>query len=146
MNNNIKPHYVDFNTAKLLKEKGFKYYCPISYWNQELTYNTPGYPLENGETSQENYYDFERYYAPEQHIVVEWLRINYGIWIYTYPVAPFIVDDEDYPKIVWVSKICSLNQVNFEKFIDADNGLAVNHHSPEKAYNAAFDYILNNLI
>lgn len=80
--------------------------------------------------------------------ILEWLRVNHSIWIYTYPVAPHIIDNENYPKIVWVSKICSLNQLNFEKFIDANNGLAVNHHlSSQDAYCSAIDYVLvNNLI
>lgn len=137
----IESHYVDFNTAKLLKEKGFdvlvdgRYYWDISQWKLSqkgaLKWN-----------KQEDSYP-----APKQHIVVEWLRINHGIWVYCYPVAPYVIDDEDYPKVVWISKICSLNKVNFEKYIDADNGLAINHHhSPKEAYSAAFDYVLNKLI
>ena len=137
MTQKIEPVYVSFEQSKLLKEKGFKHYCPISYWEGELTNRTPGYELENGETSQENYYDFPRYYAPEQWQVVEWLKVNYGIWVYTYSVAPFIADNEDYPKIVWVSKVQKFEQ--FDKFIEADNGLAINHHSlQQEDYSEAF--------
>jgi hypothetical protein len=34
-----------------------------------------------------------------------------------------------------------------EKFINTDNGLAINHHhSPTEAYSAAIEYTLKNLI
>jgi hypothetical protein len=129
----IEPAYVSFEQAWKLKDKGLNFWCKYRYTDF------------NGRIQLEENASEIFPYAPEQHQVVEWLITNHGIWIYTYPVAPFVIDGEDYPKIVWVSKICSLNQVNFEKFIDADNGLAVNHHrSPQEAYSAAFDYILQN--
>jgi len=72
---------VNFEIAKLLKEKGFDLYCVWSYWNSELTSRTPGYALEDGTTSQENYWDFDRYYAPTIADVVMWLYEKHGIWI-----------------------------------------------------------------
>lgn len=127
----IKPTYVTWEQAKLLKEKGFKYYCPVSYWEQELTYNTPGYALENGETSQENYYNFERYYAPEQWEVIEWLRVKYGIWIS-------------------INTNSSVNSFGYyittkehNHYIDCDYA---GYSSPQEAYSAAIDYVLENLI
>lgn len=76
-----------------------------------------------------------------------WLYEKHGIWIYSYPAQPLVLDNEEYPKIVWVVKCLSMNQVMFEKFIDADNGLAINHHiSPTEAYEAAITYCLENLI
>lgn len=132
---------VDFELAKWLQLKGFDEPCKMVWdnWNHLEEW-------EDGDFHKNSTKNGSVYYsAPEQHQVVEWLLKTHSLWIYTYPVAPFIVDDENYPKIVWVLKICSLNQVNFEKFIDADNGLAINHHhSPQEAYSAAFDYIKNN--
>jgi hypothetical protein len=79
--------------------------------------------------------------------VVMWLYEKHGIWIYSYPVQPLVLDDEEYPKTVWVVKCLSMNQIMFEKFIDAKNCLAINHHaSPTDAYESAFEYALNNLI
>ena len=79
--------------------------------------------------------------------VVMWLYEKHGIWIYTYPVQPLVFDDEEYPKTVWVVKCLSMNQIMFEKFIDAKNCLAINHHaSPTEAYEAAIFYVLSNLI
>lgn len=84
----------------------------------------------------------------QQWEIIEWLRILHGIWIYSYPVHPFNSDENnDYPKTVWVSKIISTNYRFEEKFINVDNGLAINHYNtPQKAYSAAFDYILNTII
>ncbi len=141
MNNKIEPCYVDFNTAKLLKEKGFDEITDtifmINHSTEVVFENINGLKHSDGNNPFIS--------RPEQWEVIEWLRVNHGIWIYTYPVVPF-ADDLEYPKIVWVSKICSLKQVNFEKFIDADNGLAINHHyGPEEAYSVAIDYVLTNL-
>jgi hypothetical protein len=174
MNNKIQPTYVSFEQAKLLKEKGFDthvnhYYFKDGEFKEHSLTGTNGYYGEEYEFNlsefNENWNDkwltkksgdrcfgcsedkgyFETFSAPEQHVVVEWLRVNHGIWVYSYPVTPFLTDDEDYPKVVWVSIICSLNQVNFEKFINSNNGLAVNHYYfPQEAYSSAFDYILNN--
>jgi len=158
MNNEIEPIYVSFEQAKWLKEIGFNEKCSHYYIDNFQNFKHDGTLYKCGlpdKNENKNLFQFvtrknqpHLCNTPEQWQVVEWLRVNHGIWVYTYPVAPFVADDEDYPKIVWVSKICSLSQVNFEKFIDADNGLAVNHHrSPQEAYSAAFDYIrLNNLI
>ena len=149
MSNQIQPHYVTFQQAKWLKEKEFNTKVISFFDNDKLSEpkdrKVDGFTIYNPinwNTVKPHYYS-----RPEQHQVVEWLLVNHGIWVYTYPIAPFVTDGEDYPKIVWVSKICSLNQVNFEKFIDADNGLAINHHSsPQEAYSAAFDYIFKELL
>ena len=61
MTQKIDPQYVRFDTAKLLKEKGFAN-IQIDYGlNQMLNQSNP----------------------PEQWQVVEWLRVNHGIWVYT---------------------------------------------------------------
>jgi hypothetical protein len=158
----IKPIYADFETSKLLKEKGFN--VPVNHWYEyaltskkdpedgyggshgwkkgELNLQS-GYFRNNSENDTTN----KSWYlcaAPELTTVTEWLRLKKGLWIYTYPVEPIVLEDEpDYPTIVWVSKVVSLNQLRFEKFIDADNGLAINHHkSPQDAITAGINYLL----
>lgn len=104
---------VNFTTAKLLKEKGYRI-LP----------------------------EFESSY-PTIAEVIMWLYEKHGIWIYAYPVQPLVFNDENYPKTVWVVKCLSMNQIMFEKFIDTNNGLAINHHnSPTEAYEAAIEYVL----
>lgn len=133
MNNKIEPHYVNFEQAKWLKEKGFNLYCSCSYWKKDFTRHTPGYALENGETSQENYYDFPRYYAPEQWQVIEWLRVNHGIW-------------------AEVRRTQFFGETRFQAYVNdtpltGELGGFVSQEQPKEAYSAAFNYIReNNLI
>jgi hypothetical protein len=122
---------VTFEQAVKLKEKGYDRQCHDLFFED-------GMSIEGSFIKAH-----DDYLRPKLSEVVDWFLEEHGVWIYTYPVAPYIVDDDDYPKIVWVSKICSLNQINFEKFIDADNGLAINHHrTSDDAISAAIDYML----
>ena len=132
MNNIIKPHYVDFNTAKLLKEKRLVADCK-KYW---VKYTDTEYK----EMSDIQLEDLDREIGIggnlvipkyEQWQVVEWLRIKHGIWV----------------------SICPSINTNFEFMIykkDVIYGSGKyksNFNSPQEAYSAAFDYIrLNNLI
>jgi hypothetical protein len=168
MNNEIKPHYVDFNTAKLLKEKGFQelvnhYYFEDGEFKEHSLKGTNGYYGEEYEFNlsefNENWNDkwltkksgdrcfgcskdrgyFETYSAPEQHQVIEWLLLNYGIWVYVNLEAQldsysyFIKGkDKDFP----INKIIKHGYPKYGKW----------YNSPQEAYSAAFDYVLNNLI
>ena len=152
---------VSFPIAKLLKEKEFdkneevyKFY--VKPRSKMFGTDEKGryYPMKNipkklytiGEHAALN--STSVYIAPTISDVVMWIYEKYGIWIYSYPIQPFLTaDDEQYPKIVWIAMCVSMNQVMFEKFIDADNGLAINHHKSEtSAYEAAIEYTLTNLI
>lgn len=126
---------INFELAKLLKEKGFDEPTLLCYDKCDMlasyaetvfkpkNYNTSGYVKS----------------APTIAEVIMWLYEKHGIWIYSYKVEPFVYEDIPYPKYVWISK-CD------EKFVDTDNGLAVNHYnSPIEAYEAAIEYTLNNL-
>jgi hypothetical protein len=119
----LKPTYVTFEQAKWLKEKGFneecKYYYDIEF--KELTFHI-GYVddiYKNSELEDE-------ISAPEQHHVVEWLRLKYGIWVYVkqgYLWEWNIESIENKPKLIY------------------NDGL---EDSPQAAYSTAFDYIKNN--
>jgi hypothetical protein len=72
---------------------------------------------------------------PEQHEVIEWLRVKHGIWVYTKPII-----DEDGE---WI----------FKGYIKLMNNFKAKEYQtklcrePQEAYSAAFDYIrTNNLI
>ena len=80
----MEEQLISFETAKLAKEKGFDLYQTFSYWEGELTPHTPGYALEDGKTSQENYFNFERYYAPTQSLLQKWLREEHNIHLIAY--------------------------------------------------------------
>lgn len=70
----ITLNLVTLEQAKLLKELGYNLYCKFSYYKNGITELTPGYATEDGVSSElSNYTKTPRYYAPEQHTVLEWL-------------------------------------------------------------------------
>lgn len=76
INNEIKPSYVSFNTAKRLKEKGFN--VPTKYrFNPDKLFEN-----ESLDVIDWNRLGFTS--RPEQWQVVEWLRVKYDIWIEVY--------------------------------------------------------------
>ena len=132
----IQPTYVIYPQAVWLKEKGFD--IPQ---NKMYSYGTPmfGHVKEvkfyNGDlhecaSTPYNWNDWsnkptatEYYSAPEQWLVVEWLRINHGIWI----------------------EVRNTYDGNgYRCFFDGKEHV---FQTPQEAYSAAFDYIIsNNLI
>jgi hypothetical protein len=129
--NNIQPKYSTFEQAKWLKEIGFNEKCETSYY----THYEKLMIENNGATKITPMHNYSR---PEQWQVVEWLRVNHGIWI----EASLIKDFTYTPlKIFWYGRIINLNKEeddihNTEEF-----------NTPQEAYSAAFDYIKeNNLI
>jgi hypothetical protein len=79
----IKPTYVTFEQAKLLKEKGLD-----------------GIQIDYGLNQMLNHAK-----TPEQWQVCEWLRVNHGIWV---SVAIFVKRDET---VVWVYDIYKNNYI-----------------------------------
>lgn len=147
INNNIEEQMVGFDNAILLKEKGFDVPCRFVHdnWNNIKDWEEEDdnrNPHKNSIKNQSAYYS-----APTQQVAIDWIRINFGIDIYTKCIEPFDYEDKmnPYPKIVWISKINDLEQI--EKFVNTNNGLAINHfHTPEEAKEAAINYALINLI
>ena len=160
----IKPAYVTFEQAKRLKEKGFDgpctafydeednsnqiyYYCnanrnvtgDISCWHDDLLAVTNTELDELGAfcyKDEEETESYERLTAPEQHQIVEWLRINHGIWVRVEP---------DWDGMWWAQiKSNSIPHARIGKWqvITA----CAPYNSPQEAYSAAFDYVLNNLL
>jgi hypothetical protein len=155
-------NYVTFEQAKWLKEKGFNLLLPYYYFEDgefreySLT-GTNGYYGEEYKFSlsefNENWNDewltkksgdrcfgcskdrgyFETFSAPEQHQVVEWLRVNHGIWISCYPTSnPLKCQFRIYKNDNGV-----MGQVY-------DDYMGKEFNSPQEAYSAAFDYLIKN--
>lgn len=131
--------------AVKLKDKGYNrpctaYYSDLNLYDGELTDHN-NTTIGDTEMHKRN---AGHYSAPTITEVIQWFLDEHGFWVYTYPVAPWVQEGDDYPKVVWVGLISSLKQLNFEKFVDADNGLAVNHHhKPEDALMVAIDYLIS---
>jgi hypothetical protein len=135
MNNKIEPHYVNFNTAKWLKEKGFDIDCKMCVEDE----GERPLPFNCGNTIHKN--SLHPYYsAPEQWQVVEFLRINHGIWIEVRHIKTFGVNR--FHLIIW-----KYGEEDYHT-IHCDNGVGYEvWDTPQAAYNAAFDYIKDkNLI
>jgi hypothetical protein len=165
----IQPTFISFDQAKLLKEKGFDestncYYFEDGEFRQYSYKDTYGYyggefivtfeelhnywndkylRKKNGDSCfgclKQNGY-LETFSAPEQHVVIEWLRINYGIWISVYTMDKWMSNDNHKNQIFDYSiKQMKLGLIDIPK-------KPAEFDSPQEAYSAAFDYILNNLI
>ncbi len=130
----IQPTYVTFEQAKLLKEKGFDVEC-LHYYI-EVNNNHSNHPTRTHDSQLVNWNSrVSRVSCPEQHQVVEWLRMNCNIWIELY--YDFITFDVKIkrPENEEIELYSSLSGLTQYKFI-----------TPQEAYSAAFDHVLKNLI
>jgi hypothetical protein len=129
----IEPCYVSFEQAKLLKEKRFGVPCQFLYVDGKYRtdFEKEGELFDNRYPSIQIPIDW--CLAPEQWQVLEWLRVNHGIWIWVRPYKDHAADNNDPIQ----------HQMNVYK-----NGVTVSKEfsSHEEAYSAAFDYILKELI
>jgi len=148
----IKPSYVSFKQAKLLKEKNFDVECRSYYElalnsqeNEQDGYSGPFGWKEGGLNTQSDYFinnynglDFsnKNWYLcarPEQWQVVEWLRINHGIWVTVGNVF------SEYTH--WAYGISENNRGMIVPFREGQDNIDY-FTSPQEAYSAAFNYIL----
>lgn len=131
----IKTHYIDFKTAKWLKEKGFDVptlYCYLG--DSSLQYSSG----DENDNELYNHNKWDNYSTPEQWQVVEWLRVVHGIWVEV-GVGNLFHKDKFYILI---------KKYNIDRWdlTSLDNKTHSPYDIPQEAYSAAFDYILTNLI
>jgi hypothetical protein len=125
----ITPTYVTFEQAKKLKDKGWNLKCK-KYYNGSLLQNSRGSNLK----------ECYKIYAPEHWQVVEWLRVNHGIWI-----TIFIMEKEKIDGSGWECyydysiKQMKIGLINISKKLEEFN-------FPQEATSAGIDYVLDNLI
>ena len=144
----IEPKYVTFEQGKLLKQKQFHINC-------KKIYNTLGDLWDSHYSSMNNNYvdSGATCTAPEQWMVVEWLRVKHNIWIHPFIQFENAIEDEceetlEYGYGIYNFKEMRKMRQNVFPYIHTDE---VDNHvfgfdSPEDAYSAAFDYILTKLI
>lgn len=117
----ITEDYVNFDTAKLLKEKGFDWKCEHCY---DVANDSP-YSNANYQVS---------YPKPTLQMATKWLMENKGIAII--PILSSILDNE---KFLWDIKI-----------VVAKTGESYSqgwiYEKPEDAFDTAIKYCLENLI
>jgi hypothetical protein len=136
----IKPTYITFEQAKLLKEKGFdlkvyNVYFPINEPDKslyEFTQNDWGH-LQYSELPYHFPYEhFTHLPAPEQWQLVEWLRVEKGIWI-------VVSHNKDHSAWFFMITKCGEGKPMWESIVNDKD-------TPQEAYSAAFDYVLTTLI
>jgi hypothetical protein len=130
----IKPTYTTLKQSKVLKEKGFDEECRMCVEDGD---DRP-LPFDCGRELHKN--SLHPYYsAPEQWVVVEWLRINHDIWV-SVGVGNLFHGDKFF---ILIKKY----NIDRWELTPLDNERHSPYDTPQEAYSAAFDYILtNNLI
>jgi hypothetical protein len=135
MEQQIQPAYATFEQGKKLKEKGFNQRTKM-VWLDAL-----GQHLREVHLSLE--LNYKEYNAPEQWQIVEWLRINHGIHV---EVSCDVYGELWYANLFVCSKEVWEDEDKRHNILSAHNKFINEHKSPQEAYSAAFDYILNELI
>jgi len=121
-------------TFKYFSKKGYR--AALSHTIEGLDKLSLNHPIRIAETA----------------LVVEWLKINQGIWILVLPQDKSAIDyrigENKYPNhalffsIIKYEEDCSCKEcINTS---DDKGELFLHFDSPQEAYNVAFDYIKNN--
>ena len=131
----ITEDYVSFETAKLLKEKGFNECCYGYYYKpKHLSHNT--FDITNSELEEDSCS------APTLQMALKWLRKK-GFHIF----VPLEIDyDEDERGAKWYHDAAyypEIIRVSDGKIMYDDGSL---YAKPEHAYEVAIKYCLENLI
>jgi hypothetical protein len=128
MTQEIKPAYTTFEQAKWLKKKGFDVLTWYCYLKDRTVQFSSG---DENDVDLYNHNLWDNYSMPEQHQVVEWLRVNHGIHIE-------ILLEENKPWNKFYYRIMKIGQY----FSLSHDGIY--SETPQEAYSAAFDYIKDN--
>ncbi len=130
----IKEDYVSFETAKLLKEKGFNEICYLGY-NENGEY----FPTGNRTNSQIIQPDFCFICCPTLQLALKWLREIYKIHIEA--LCPVVDVTGDPVKYNVVISNLNNNCISVETELDD-----VEYNTYELACESALLYCLKNLI
>jgi len=133
MNNNIQESYCSFEVSKLLKEKGFNVGSKLYYNDDELGKE---FGLCNVNILYKNSYPNNIIEVPTHSLAIEWIRVNFGIWIQTLYSYTDSRDEYHYHYEIFYRN----NRVR--KF----KASARYYNSPQEATEAALLYTLQNLI
>jgi len=137
MNNKIEESYCSFEVSKQLKEKGFNVNCD---WSFKPTDNS----IQKVYTNNSHFPALAR---PTHAIAIEWIRINFGIYVsagyYFNPIKLDVILFE----AVWSSKSHDGTVENAIKRISENWIENLNEYSlycsPQEAIEAALLYVLS---
>ena len=123
----ITEDYVSFETAKLLKEKGFE-------GRMHTFYTEEGTDIESSYVVPSNFFPI---YRPTLQMAMKWLREEYDLHIIAYPWRA----NKEERAIHWCCRVYkSFNLFGYERYTNETP------KSYEEACEAAIKYCLNNLI
>ena len=132
---NIQEDYVSFETAKLLKEKGFEGYSILIIYDENAAnayikeLQEKHLPYSSDDPKLKEFY----YTQPTLQMAMKWLREVHNIFISivfcTYPTEK---------KVTWTPEISTFDSVFPES--------AIEYNSYEEAAEASIKYCLENLI
>lgn len=144
----IKP--INFETAKLLKEKGFRepvVKCYSTYKENIVIHSvySSEFPEDMNGTRHEiipNVYPNPPYYsAPTIAQVIMWLYEKHGIWIQ----GPFPYNNSKWGWVIFLLKE-PLEGTDGYKNVMSLHHEPYKFNSPTEAYEKAIEYVLSNLI
>lgn len=139
----MKEAYVKFETAQLLKEKGFDWSC-ISYWcefpNGDIVHTDVG--VSANHNGQETNKFTSR---PTQHMAMRWLREEHKMFI-SIGVGTDIDDVFGYMPEIYFLEALDIDVGMYGPNVDAETICDFTPQSPEDAIEAALKFALTNLI
>ncbi len=135
----ITEDYVSFETAKLLKEKGFDEECSCFYNN--IDYGTPGLEVDGRLYYKNSALDDEEYAAPTLQMVMKWLREAHNIFIGISVCERYENQMDVETKVMFFFELLSLKD---KQIIDRYSQEYV--HTYEEACEAAIKYCLRKLV
>ncbi len=145
INNNIQEAYCSFEICKLLKEKRFdifteavwvEYHQNTEYYNKGVVFEKSGILHGRNSYHYNNEY-YSIYSSPSQALAIEWIRINFNIWIHciSHEVGKWCYHIGKTTAGKIHPRICENGEYGLEDF-----------DSPQEATEAALLYVLQNLI
>ena len=138
----ITEDYVSFETAKLLKEKGFDEVCDYRYYETHSGFDLGSNPGYTNSHWEDWYKDMgvRNYSAPTLQMAMKWLRLEHGLHVEPIP------DCFDYKHgdihDGWFCEITHLSDMSY----DADYDSHKKHKTCEEACEDAIRFCLENLI
>lgn len=135
----ITEDYVSFETAKLLKEKGFDEKCMSYYGHGEFQLGHPKYMKSNTDRDGVacNGVPYDAYNDPTLQMAMKWLREEHNLFVFPFPqmntnkfwVEIFQLSDSQ----EWVNLYCESIELQ-------------DYQTQEEACEAGIKYCLENLI
>jgi len=134
-------HYVTFEQAKLIKSKGGIKFDSNRYYTKKgelricQTFSQAYHSIVAGRGTDVP--------APTQSDVVEWVRVNHGIWV---DVTCDVYGNEWFATLAACSEKTWNDSNKRHDIYSAHREFYKACKKPHEAYEGAFDYILTNLI